>query len=87
MLMVQTAMTFVCKKRDRTVTHLPQQSAAGYKWLCQTAFCNGSLVFSSELLAAETVYPHYAVFLGIGAGLARGKGGEREGLNIPRVHL
>ena len=31
---------------------LPQQSASGYKWLCQAAFCSCTLVFSSVLLAA-----------------------------------
>lgn len=52
---------------------LPQQSASGYKWLCQAAFCSCSLVFSSVLLAAEAALPTMLFFLALEPGL-----GQRE---------
>lgn len=53
------------KRQNSEVLYPTQQSASGYKWLCQAAFWSYSLVFSTVLLAAEAVHPTTLFFLAL----------------------
>lgn len=65
------------RKETEHWSTLAQQSASGYKWLCQAAFWSCSLVFSTVLLAAVTCTPLCCLFVfGIGAWV--GPEGEAE---------